>query len=406
MKPRVVIIGQGYTGRLSIVRSVAGMGCDITLIVLCSHKTFARRRVKIRKPLDAYSKYVGEVFYSENYNDTMLMDILLNHCVCPGQKNFIIPDNDYSAAAVDRYRDRLSEYFYCPNIHEEAGAVEAWMDKVRQKTLAKQLGLNVVNSVLIEIKNRQYLIPDSIQYPCFVKPLLSINGGKSALKKCNSEKALRNHIANVLTMRDDVDILVEEFKSIEKEYATLGFSDGEEVIIPGLLELLKIGHGSHFGVAVQGRVFPTTGFEDLVGKFKRMVQEIGFVGIFDFDFFMSGGEMYFCELNLRFGGSGYAFTRMGVNLPVMMMKFFRGESLDGLQKTISGEATYFNERMAMDDWYLGYISTEEFCKTKAESDIRFIESADDPVPQEMLEKEYKIKRIKRVIKQCLGMKYR
>ena len=34
MKHKVVIIGQGYTGRLSIVRSVACLECDITLIVL------------------------------------------------------------------------------------------------------------------------------------------------------------------------------------------------------------------------------------------------------------------------------------------------------------------------------------------------------------------------------------
>ena len=114
--------------------------------------------------------------------------------------------------------------------------------------------------------------------------------------------------------------------------------------------------------------------------------------------------MYFCELNLRFGGSGFAFTKMGVNLPVMMMKSFLREGLDGMQKAITGKAIYFNERMAIDDWYFGYLTTEEFLKIRAESDIRFVDNADDPMPQKVLEKEFMSKRIKKTIKGWILMK--
>ena len=57
MAQKVVIIGQGYTGRLSIVRSVAEMDCEITLIALLSPSEYIKKRRK--KPLDAYSKYVN-----------------------------------------------------------------------------------------------------------------------------------------------------------------------------------------------------------------------------------------------------------------------------------------------------------------------------------------------------------
>jgi hypothetical protein len=36
MKPKVVIIGHGYLSRLSLVRSVAEIGCDVTVIVITS----------------------------------------------------------------------------------------------------------------------------------------------------------------------------------------------------------------------------------------------------------------------------------------------------------------------------------------------------------------------------------
>ena len=198
--------------------------------------------------------------------------------------------------------------------------------------------------------------------------------------------------------------MIEDFKAINKEFATLGFSDGDEVIIPGLLELLRIGHDSHFGVALQGRVFPVTGYEDTVERFKKLVKEIGFVGVFDIDFFESEGKLYFCELNLRFGGSGYAFTKLGVNLPVMMMKSFLGESIDGMKKSITSESTYFNERMAVDDWYAGHISTEEFYKIRNESAIKFIENEKDTTPQRILDIIFKLKRVKKAMKGWHGRK--
>lgn len=401
----VVVIGQGYTGRLSIVRSVAEIGCDVTIIALLPH-IYYEQNLKKRKPLDAYSKYVGKTLYCENYNDRMLIDILLEHCVDENQKTFIFPDNDFSAAVVDKHRDKLKAYFYIPHIHEKPGAVGEWMDKTKQKALAAQIGLNVVQSKLIHVRKRSFLIPDGINYPCFVKPLVSIVGGKSGLKRCNDKTKLEKHINTFLENHRfyDVDFMVEDFKAIDREYATIGFSDGNEVIIPGLLQLLYIGHDSHLGVAIQGKAFPITGFEGIVEHFKRLVKEIGFVGVFDIDFFESEGKLYFCELNLRFGGSGYAFTKLGVNLPVMMIKSFLGESIDSMNKSISNESIYFNERMAVDDWYAGYMSTEEFNKIREESAIKFIENEIDPAPQKMLEKEFRIKKVKKTIKHWIGRK--
>ena len=404
MKQRVVVIGRGYSGRLSIIRSLAEVDCDITIISLLPTMKLPEKTKRNDYTLDAYSKYVSRVFYSESYNTEMLLDILLNKCVDATQKTIIFPDNDFSAAVLDEYREQLKAYFYIPHIKDTAGAVKEWMDKVKQKALAKTVGLNVAQAVLIEVRDKQFTIPDTISYPCFAKPLLSIAGGKSALKRCDTENELHKHITYVGSLRPDVSILVEEYKEIDKEYATLGFSDGKNVVIPGLLEFHQIGHGSHFGVAIQGRAFPIDGYEDLVEKFKKLVIEIGFVGIFDIDFFESGGIMYFCELNLRFGGSGYAFTKLGVNLPVMMMKSFLGEDIQDMNKAINQTAFYFNERMAIDDWYGGYISTEKYYQLRDASEIKFVACDNDPLPQKRLEKEFRMKRIKKTIKGWMGKK--
>lgn len=410
MKQRVIIIGQGYTGRLSIARSVAELGCEITIVALVTHYEYIQNKKK--KPLDAYSKYVSELLFCENYNEKMLVDLLLDKCIIPGQKSIVFPDNDFSAAAVDNNREKLKDYFLCPHIHEQAGMVEQWMDKTRQKALAKTMDLSVVDGITLNVRDKSYVIPDNLKYPCFVKPLRSIVGGKSGLKRCNDLNDLRNHINEILDKIHDnknrgitnVHFLIEEYKTIYREFAALGFSDGEQVIIPGILEILQIGHGSHFGVAVQGRIFPIDSYEELVEKFKRFVHAIGFVGIFDIDFFESDDRIYFCELNLRFGGSGYAYTKMGVNLPAMMIKSFLGEDFSEMKRTIDKDRKYFNERMAIDDWYSGYLTTKEFMKIRSDSVIKFMADAEDPAPQKALEKEFRIKQIKKKIKQWIGRK--
>ena len=403
MVQKVVIIGQGYTGRLGIVRSVAEIGCDITLIVL-THRNKTNGGLVEDKPIDAYSKDVSRTLYCETYNKEMLIDLLLTQCVDSNQKTFIFPDNDFSAAAIDQSLDVLKDHFYCPNINWKQGAVVEWMNKERQKQLAQEVGLSVPNSLVIEIKDGQYIIPDTISYPCFAKPLVSLVGAKLGLKKCNNINELEKHLTQLPTLNEryrNIRLLIEDFKKIDREFALLGFSDGKEVVIPGIIEILQLAHGTHFGVAVQGKVYPA---EDnvLIEKFSELIKKIGFVGIFDIDFYESEGLIYFAEINMRFGGSGYAYTKTGVNLPVMMIKSFLGENIDGLNKKIAKSATFFNERMAIDDWYYGYISTKDFLHLKKTSQINFINDESDTQPQKVFMRDFRKKFLRKTVKQLIG----
>lgn len=399
MKRRVIIIGQGFTGRLSIARSVAEVGCDVTLIALIGFKRDFKT-LNTTKPIDGYSKYVKQIYFCKGGDDKKLIEILLENCTDEEQKPIIIPDNDFSAAVIDNHLEELEKHFLLPHIHHRQGAITSWMDKIRQKELATQLGMNVASQKLIKIIDKKYTIDDDISYPCFAKPLISMNGGKTGLKRCDNEDELRKHL-DYMCFRQTVDVMVEEFKNIDKEYAVLGFSDGKEVIIPGILEILTMAHGTHFGVAIQGRVSPNTGFEDLVEKFKKYIQTLEFTGIFDIDFYESDGKIYFGELNLRFGGSGYAYTKMGVNLPAMFVKYICGESIQDMQKNIQESATYLNERMLIDEWYLDYINKKEYNRLRKTSDIKFLESKEDPKPSWHFKKTLWQKKLIKIGKKCL-----
>ena len=402
MKQKVVIIGHSFSSRLSIIRSVAQIGCEVSVIVMTGSKRDGKTP-NSKKPIDCYSKYVSHVYYRLRKDKEELIRILLEHCTDPQQKVVLFPDSDDTVAAIDNHRDCLAEHFYFPHICNGSGSVAYWMDKIHQKDMARSVGLNVAEGIVINIKDGLYVIPDVVAYPCYTKPLATMNGGKGGMHRCDNETELKNALNEYITTRAKTgNVLVEEYKEIDTEYALLGFSDGTEVVIPGIMQLLVISKKNK-GIALQGKVKPADGFEEVIDKFKQLVLNIGFVGVFDIDFYKSGNLIYFCEMNLRFGGSGYAITKMGCNLPAMMVQYFTGGDMNIWTKHIAEEATYTNERMCLEDWSNGYITLDEYQRYMKTADIHFIQDDDDPRPQKAYKREFLAYRLKMPIKKCLSL---
>lgn len=393
---KVVIIGNSYTTRLGLIWSIAPLGCEITVIAVGHYGKLPKGKNPPR-PIDCYSKYVKNVFYcNEEDGKKQLIELILAKCVDFHKKTILIPCCDFSASAIDENLSLLNAHFLYPHIKNTEGAVSSWMNKKIQKDKAIENGLNVPAAVVLKSVNHQYEIPESIKYPCFTKPMTSLNGGKKCVGKCCNREELER-ILRTADQNGILNILAEEYIEIENEYAVLGFSDGNEVIIPGLVHFLKDSK-TFPGIALMGKVLPIQGYEDLIAKFKSYVQDIGFVGLFDIDFFEANGKFYFGELNLRIGGSGYAITKMGVNLPAMFIKFLCDEDIHGMKSLIDGSAIYVNDRISIIDWYKCKLSTKEYKKISKSAEISFITSDDDVNPQKIFHKMYNHWYLKRIFK--------
>ena len=386
-KQKVVIIGHGYTSRLGIIRSLAELDCEMTVIAMAFHNWFGRFvRFDWGKPIDCYSKYVSRMMYCKINDGEELIQLLLSKCTDRNQKVVIIPDSDFSAMVIDNNQHRLRDFFLFPHIHYKEGMVEHWMDKSVQKQLASQIGMNVAQGIVVEVSEHHYSLPVGIHYPCFTKSLETVSGGKQFLRKCEDEKELIS-LLNRISDNYNTKVLIEDFKQIDTEYAVVGVSNGKDVLIPGVLKFIE-NSKSHFGIAREGIVMPTAGFESILSQFTTFLRTICFCGLFDIDFYESEGKLYFGELNLRFGGSGYAVTKMGVNLPGIFVKYLTGESIENMSKSISSSASYSNERMCIDDWRYGYISKKDCMRKISSAEIHFIDDVSDPLPQRMLQYQF------------------
>lgn len=392
MKQKVVIIGVSYSSRLALARAIGILDCDITVIAWGIPG-------KTSKPIDAYSKFVNRWLICHK-DENAFIDILKKQCSDLHQKVILIPDCDFSVAMIDSHQDELRPYFLMPNINEQQGAIVDWSDKMKQKHLASSIGLNVANSSVISIEDGHYSIPESISYPCFPKALASVAGGKAGMWRCNSKGDLDKSLKEIIHKKmSTVKVMVEDYKSIDKEYAVLGFSDGESVSIPAIIQFIE-GSRTQKGIALQGKVMPITGFEETIDLFKLFVKKIGLCGLFDIDFYESDGRLYFSELNLRYGGSGYAVVKMGVNLPAMFVESILERKVDSID-TISGVAIYTNERMCYNDLLNSYISPKDYNHYIESSDILFIKDRDDIQPYNEYSKILRKAKVKYIAKKVL-----
>jgi carbamoylphosphate synthase large subunit len=399
MKQKVVVIGHGYTSRLGVIRALGTAGYEVIVIVMMVNKR--KGKPDTSRPIDSYSKYISQIHYCLPDSEK-LINLLLEKCVDSNQKVVIIPDSDMSAAAVDLNQDRLEKHFLFPHINHCQGSVVEWMNKIRQKETALKLSLNVAQGVVVEVVDGTYTLPSTITYPCFPKPLATLVGAKTGLGKCETEQDLHKAINLLIQRYSTISILVEEYKKIDVEHALMGISDGHNVLIPGIIHTTSLALGGHFGVAKRGLIEPCDGYEELLDGFKAFVRETSFVGIFDIDFFKSEGKYYFCEMNFRYGGSGYAYTKMGANLPVMFVQMMTGEASINDKSVITKRAVFVNERMCLEDWYKGYISTKDFKSLIRNRDISFVDDLEDSEPERMFKKMVRREGRKRIVKKIIG----
>jgi predicted ATP-grasp superfamily ATP-dependent carboligase len=396
-KQEVVIIGHGSTSRLGVVRSVAECGCYITVIVMAGKRR--NGTLNTHKPFDCYSKYVNRVLFCPALDGDSLIRLLLTKCKSTNGKGkvIIIPDNDFSAATIDDNKDVLKDYFFFPHIINEPSSFRYWMDKENQKSLAREAGLVVSNSKRIPYLNGHFCIPPGIEFPCFTKAVTSISGGKSLFHRCDNKEELHSFLESI-DNRPELSIMAENYNEIETEYAIVGFSTGNSVSIPGIIRFTA-NSASHYGIAMCGEVISMSGFDELLDKFRLFIQRIGFVGLFDIDFYYCKQQYFFSELNLRFGGSGYAITKMGVNLPAMLIRYFQGEDICKDSRITPGVVKSFvNERICNDDWYKGYISNHEYNRLINMAEISFVKDRSDPKPQLYFNRTHVIMMLRKWIK--------
>lgn len=360
---RVIIIGsKNYSTILGVARSLGEAGYETNAIC------FDKRTAKILRK----SIYIIEsVCISDDFNE-------LWNAVETFRGNsehvLIIPVNDYICKMIDEHAEQFFPHYSIPNRNNKPNEVIYFMNKMHQKELAEKCGLltakgNCYSTDSIGIKD----CLREISYPCFVKPPSS--GSKMLLCLCKDNQNLTAAMERFAKHNID-KVLIEEAISITEELCLYGVAYNGKVFIPACVVTIRGGFSNHKGVTAEGKVISSSNLGVFTEQVKEFVLQSHFSGLFCIDIIRSENDLYFSEINLRSGGSEYAITQAGVNLPAALAAMVYEKPYDP-PENIKQEVKFLNERIEFDALIDNYISLRDFinhmsmdCKrlTKNEND--------------------------------------
>ncbi|MDO4738304.1 MAG: ATP-grasp domain-containing protein [Bacteroidales bacterium] len=278
----VVIVGGTHPNTLSMVRAMGMQGINVDVILF------------EKKEKDSYvlvSKYIEHSCVVQNAEEAV--EILKKEY--PDAITIVCSDD------VAALLDEKTAYY---------------MDKQRQVEIAYEVGMSVPLSKLICIDKNDN---DFDSYPCIVKPLESIHGGKR-VDVCKNFLELKNALCGY--GKGD-KVLVQQFIKRDYEIVIDGVAlTNGDVVIPGYVRKHRdVKGGTAYATTYPISMLP----QSLVRQVKLMVKTIGYEGMFGMEFIVCNDEYYFIEMNLRNDATTYALAVAGVNIPYIYRLFKLGK---------------------------------------------------------------------------------
>lgn len=295
---KVIVFGNDSYNSAGTIRCLGEAGYSPTMIVVSQKSRTAVSR----------SRYIGNYYQVSDVESGVELLMALR---VKGIKQYIFATSDKIATVLDREYDDLIDYYIFPNCGGK-GHLTEMMDKSTMCQLAAQSGITVPFSVPYKVGES---IPDTVVYPCLVKPLKSITGSKQDIKHFASKEELEDYFSeNHLTK----EFLIQQY--IEKEYEILIIgcrTESRKTYLPAYLHVDRsVGEGDVDSAGFISQGLPSTLDSVNIDNF---LDKLNYTGPFSIELGFEKGKLYFFEINLRNDGTINYYTKIGVNVPLMWL---------------------------------------------------------------------------------------
>lgn len=293
MRNEVIIVGINHFNTLGLIRSFGVNGVKPRVILVNSRGT---------SNFCGKSKYVNGCDIVQSYDDAL--KILHKISAEYQTKPVLVPSSDGAIYMIDTHHDELTLNYIIPHINNKQGEIAKLMNKANQAIWAQQLDIPTAQTFLINFEDDNWQLMD-YPMPCIVKPVLSHEGSKGDIRRCNNRKELKGYI-DYLKDKGYFRILLQEFLVKDYEMELFGTMMANRKEIPYILTK----HVREWPV-VGGSVCCHEFILDQVlhNQAKIILEKIkncGYVGNFDIEILNVGGKIYLNEINFRNSGDVYA----------------------------------------------------------------------------------------------------
>jgi carbamoyl-phosphate synthase large subunit len=215
-----------------------------------------------------------------------------------------------------------------PIIGTSPDAIDRAEDRERFDVVLETLGLSRPPSGIARNPEEALGVARRIGFPVLVRPSYVLGG--RAMEICHDESALANYMRYAVQASPEHPVLVDRFLADAIEVDVDAISDGEHVVIGGVMEHIEEA-GVHSGDSAcslppyslsQGVV------EEIVAATRRLAKELGVRGLMNVQYAVKGKEVYVLEVNPRASRTvPFVSKAIGVPLAKLAALVMAGRSL-------------------------------------------------------------------------------
>lgn len=347
---KVVIIGGDHYNALGIVRCFGINGIKPYGILTTTDKNK-------KKNFCYLSKYWEKYWLALSDEEALI--ILKQQFASEKEKPVLVPSSDGMALLIDLHLNELSEHFICPSIKGNQGEIAKLMDKSHQVEWAKQLGIKTAKTWCVELNANIDFLYNEVVFPCIVKPVISSEGHKTDITKCDDLDALRKCMKEIQE-KGYHRILVQEFLQKDYEAELFGCIGEHSDRIPYLFSK-HVREWPPVGGSVSCHQFlKEPELIDQAESLLRKIKNFGYVGNIDIELFVINGELVLNEVNYRNSGDVYACFQHKVYYPYFSYLDMIGADTTALNIEYSTDKYAMNETTDFRHVVYGNLSLKEW----------------------------------------------
>ena len=300
LKNKVILIGGNHHNGLGLARSFGVNGIKPYGVIVGegAEHGFVRK-----------SKYWAKTWAIKS--DDEIVEFLLNAFQNEKEKPVVIPYSDGAAEEIDLNLDRLKEHFLLPSIGGQQGKIAELMDKQKQVEFAQTYGIPMAKSCVVDLNDIR--LPEDMIYPCIVKPVVSAEGEKSDIRKCDTETQTVAYLQE-LREKGYHRFLVQEYLIYDTEYLMVGSISGQNQcwFNSKKIRVWPVVGGSSSCLQVTSE----NNVQEFFDEVRNAFGQVGYDGIFDVEALRVGEKISLNEINWRNSGTIYSVFGSKVYYPV------------------------------------------------------------------------------------------
>ena len=218
-----------------------------------------------------------------------------------------------------------------PILGTSPDSIDRAEDRERFVELLNKLALRQPPNGIARSTEEAVAIASRIDYPVLLRPSYVLGG--RAMEIVHDEEGLRKYLTHAVQASDERPVLIDKFLEDAIEIDVDAISDGEIVVIGGVMEHIEEAgvHSGDSACSLPPHSIPPETVREISRQAKALAKELGVVGLMNVQFAIQKGEIFILEVNPRASRTiPFVSKAIGVPLAKLAAKVMAGKKLSDL----------------------------------------------------------------------------